>query len=82
MKLFPSIIAAVIGATLIDIDPASAQVNGNRYGYNSVPNGYGLVNQDYTPSSANHYQFPSNYQPGLQKNIRYAPGSCSTYVNC
>ena len=82
MKLFTFIIAAVIGTTFIGINPVAAQANGGGYEYNSVPNGYGSVNQDYTQSSVNDYQSPSNCQPGLQRNIRYAPGYCSTYVNC
>ena len=82
MKFLTSVIAAVIGATFIGVNPLGAQANENN-GYNSVPNGYGPVIRDYTPSTNYpNYQFPSNYQPGLQRNIRYAPGSCSSYVNC
>ena len=30
----------------------------------------------------NYNQRPSNYQPGLNNNLRYTPNDCAVYVNC
>ena len=74
-----------LAAGLMQLCPPSiAQNYGDGYGYNNgVKNGYGPA-PTRTPSYARPgaYTFPSNYQPGLDRNLRYAPGSCSTYVNC
>ena len=67
-----------LGASATSL-PVSAQNYGNGYGYNNgIKNGYG---PSYTRPSGGS-SFPSNYQPGLDRNIRYAPGSCAAYVHC
>ena len=86
MKLFNAIATTVVisGSLFTTSVPANAQYYGNGYGYNNgVKNGYGPAptrSTSYTPSSG--YTFPRNYQPGLDRNLRYEPGSCSTYINC
>ena len=74
--------AAVMGMLTIN-PPSIAQNYGEGYGFNNgVKNGYGPPPAETMPRSWPGYTFPNNYQPGLDRNLRYAPGSCSTYVNC
>ena len=79
--------AVAVGGCAIAV-PALAQFGGygpqNRY-EERIMRGNGWSSGDYFGAPLQQRQQPqppSNYQPGLNNNIRYRSNSCAMYLNC
>jgi hypothetical protein len=85
---FLAIAGSVASISATTVQPASAQLGS--YGLSrqqvEIQRGNGWSSGDYFGSGGgSRNQFPrvnNDYQPGMDRNIRYQPGSCGRFINC
>ena len=84
MKVAFAIPFAIVLTSLINSPaPASAQWNDYTPYQQRQMRRNGWSSGDYFGESQIRQQRrPSNYQPGLDRNIRYRSNDCAIYVNC
>ena len=91
--LFRALIGIIFIPSLSLIKPANSNPYNQYYPYqnrNNYQRSQGWSDGDFfgTPpsrrrqSSYDDYSRPSNYQPGLNNNIRYRQNDCAIYINC
>ena len=85
---FLAIAGSVASISVTTVKPASAQWGS--YGLSrqqvEIQRGNGWSSGDYFGSGGgSRNQSPrvnNDYQPGMDRNIRYQPGSCGRFINC
>ena len=91
--VFRALIGIIFIPSLSLIKPANSNPYNQYYPYqnrNDYQGSQGWSDGDFfgTPpssrrqSSYDNYSRPSNYQPGLNNNIRYRQNDCAIYINC